>query len=532
MQASLRRRERSLSLLTLLLVGWSISCSALADSHLAGGIGASCLVDADCHAAVCDRNDGSAGGICVRACTSDLECPRPSKCVVAGGQGSGLCQKPLAVEALYIGVGTADEGWSLTHQEGLNYAQTQLGYLSGATMPSAGVTWGFSNFVFDTDIAQKTEEAVARGAQVIIANSFSQRDAVLKVAPQYIDRGVNFLTCAGFELQPNVGSYFGYMEQAWYVAGRITAIRAQKSPPRLGVIVSFITPEVIRHINAFTLGAQSYNPQTLVEVRFMGFWFDYNDTPAFGYQGTFMQARENLFGEELLAAKLIESGCEIIAHQADSQRPNKAVDRWIGKGWLPATGSTIYTIANDNRDGCYSYSGGKRGAAYRNCLGSVYWNWGPLYQRLFDQMHRGTFMTSNVIDAMSENPSLSIVGFEATPGMGVDESALASTLQNIAKSGPEAVFRGPYDTTGQHASVPMGQTIRFDPNDTAREWRSMCWFVKGVIEKVDPNDPASADRDALVPDGSFTPTVGATGQVLFGPPGAPAGAGLNCKQNY
>lgn len=369
---------------------------------------------------------------------------------------------------------------------------------------------------------------------MIIANSFSQRDAVLKVAPQYVDRGVKFLTCAGFTLQENVGSYFGNMEQAWYVAGRITAIRAQKTPPRLGIIVSFITPEVVRHVNAFALGAQSYNPQAVVEVRYMGFWFDYNDTPTFAYQGAFMAQRENLFGEELLAARLVESGCEIIAHQADSQRANKAVDRWIGKGWIPATGNTVYTIANDNRGGCYSYNNGVRGAAYRNCLGSVYWNWGPLYQSLLDQLHRGTFTAANVVYPMSENPALSIVGFEATPNMAVDESALASTLQNVAKQGPGFVFRGPYESTGQRLPVLEGQTIAYDPNDTnpAQEWRSMCWFVHGVIEKVDPADPTSADRDAQVPDGSFTPTVGLNGQVLFGPPGAPTGAGLNCKQNY
>jgi basic membrane protein A len=391
-----------------------------------------------------------------------------------------------------------------------------------------------SNFVFDTDIAQKTEEVVARGAQVIVANSFSQRDAVLKIAPDYIDRGVKFLTCAGFEVRENVGSYFGYMEQAWYVAGRIAATRAQKNPPRLGIIASFITPEVVRHINAFALGAQSQNPSTLVEVRFLGFWFDYNENPSFPYQGSFMQQSENLFGEELLTARLIESGCEIIAHQADSQRSNKAVDRWLQKGWLSPTTNTVYTIANDNQFGCYQFNNGVRGAAYRNCLGSVYWNWGPLYQNVLDQIHRGTFMPSNVMYAMSENKALSIVGFESTPNMGLDESALASILKSVARSGPELIFRGPYATTGQRAPVAAGETVRYLPDDPSpnQEWRSMCWFVKGVIEKVDPNDPTSADKDALVPDGSFASTQGPTGTVLIGPPGAATGAGINCKQNY
>ena len=147
-----------------------------------------------------------------------------------------------------------------------------------------------------------------------------------------------------------------------------------------------------------------------------------------------------------------------------------------------------------------------------------------------------TFTPSNVMYAMSENKALSIVGFEATPNMGVDESALASTLKSVAKNGPEFIYRGPYATTGQRvpATVAAGETVRYLPDDpnSNQEWRSMCWYVKGVIEKTDPQNPTGPDKDALVPDGSFTPTLGPTGSVLMSPPGAPAGTGLNCKQNY
>jgi basic membrane lipoprotein Med (substrate-binding protein (PBP1-ABC) superfamily) len=375
---------------------------------------------------------------------------------------------------------------------------------------------------------------VTNGAKVIIANSFSQRDAVLKVAPQYADRGVTFLTCAGYDLQPNVGSYFGHMEQAWFVAGRIAAIRAQRSPPRLGVIASFITPEVVRHINAFTLGARSLFPDAVVEVRYLGFWYDYNDTPTWSYKASFMPATEKLFGEELLAAKLIESGCEILAHQADSQRLNKAVDRWLAQGYLAA--NSVYTMANDNQYGCYQFQGGVRGSPYRNCIGSVYWNWGPMYQNLLDQLHRGVYRPSNLLDSLSENKALSIVGFEPTPNMGVDESALASTLETMAKNGADFVYQGPYESTGQRApkNVAKGETVHYEPSDpsTTQEWRSMCWFVKGVIVRSDPNDPTSMDIDALVPDGTTTPTVGPGGSILMSPPGLDSGSGLNCTQNH
>ena len=525
-----RRATRRLGFLSgfALLAG----CSAIVDTSLTGGIGAQCASDSDCHAAACAIPANGSVGLCVKNCTSDIDCPRPSRCIVGQSQSGGaLCQLELPLAAFYIGVGTSDAGWSLTHQQGLAYAQTQLGYVAGATMPANGVTWAFSNFVYDTDIPAKADEAVENGARVIVANSFSQRDAVLKIAPQYVDRGVTFLTCAGFAPQPNVGSYFGHMEQAWYVAGRLAAIRAQRSPPRLGIVASYITPEVVRHINAFTLGARSHTPESVVEVRYLGFWYDDNDTPTWNYKASFMSEPERLYGEELLAAKLIESGCEIISHQADSQRLNKAVDRWLGKGLLSA--NSVYTLANDNQFGCYQFQGSVRGDAYRNCIGAVYWNWGPMYQNLLDSLHRGVYQPANLMYAMSANKALSIVGFEPTPNQGVDESALAATLEATAKSGPDSVYRGPYATTGQRAAVQDGETIRYDPENLGpQEWRSMCWFVKGVVEKSDPANPLSADIDAQVPDGTQTPSLGISGRVLLSPPGLAAGAGLDCQQNF
>ena len=41
--------------------------------------------------------------------------------------------------------------------------------------------------------------------------------------------------------------------------------------------------------------------------------------------------------------------------------------------------------------------------------------------------------------------------------------------------------------------IPGG---RFTMGMTDAELRRMCWYVKGVVEKVNPLDPQSADRDA------------------------------------
>lgn len=430
--------------------------------------------------------------------------------------------------AFYIGVGTAQEGWSLTHHEGLLAAQEQLGYLRGAPAGSpSGVSFGYKDLVFPDAIPAEVEAAASNGAQVIIANSFSHRDAILQVAGQYADRGVRFLTCAGFEVQPpNVGSFFGYMEQAWYIAGRTSALKASAQKPRLGIIGSFITPEVVRHINAFARGAQSVKPGSIVEVRWLGFWFDYSPQPTYSYQAMFMPGPQNLYAEELLTAQLLEAGAEVVAHQADNQRSVQKVNEWLGKGWI----SDVYALGNDNRYACYQPgTGGVRGATYRGCLGSVYWNWGPLYSRLFDQLHRGSWQAQNIVEPLSSQAAISVAGFELTPELG-DPAALAVAVQSVVAAGPSAVFAGPLNSTGQRAALTAGQSIQYQPDDPnkAQEWRTMCWFVDGVVQKSDPNDPRSADEPALVPDGVVSIPAG---RVLLSPPGLPTGQGLNCAQN-
>ena len=499
-------------------------CTAITGGDLRGGIGSRCEKDADCHASSCFD------GLCSRRCSADLDCPKPAICLspdTGSGRG-GQCHLPLSVTAFYIGVGTAQEGWSLTHHEGLLAAQKQLGYLRGGPQGSPnGIAFGYKDLVFPEAIASEVATAVAGGAELIIANSFSHRDAVLQVARQYADRPVRFLTCAGFEVQPpNVGSYFGYMEQAWYVAGRTSALKASATSPRLGFIGSFITPEVVRHINAFARGAQSVKPGSIVEVRWLGFWFDYNAQPTFSYKASFMPTAQMLYAEELLTAQLIEAGAEVIAHQADNQRPVQKVHEWLGNGLI----SGVFSLGNDNRYACYSQGpGGTRGAAYRGCLGSAYWNWGPLYSRILDDIHRQTWQASNIVEPLSSNAALSVAGFELTPELG-DPAALAVAIQSTVNAGPSAVFAGPLRTTGQRADLPAGQSIRYDPTDPNKqqEWRTLCWFVQGLVQKSDPNDPQSADEAALVPDGSMALPPG---RVLLSPPGLPTGQGLSCKGN-
>ena len=70
----------------------------------------------------------------------------------------------------------------------------------------------------------------------------------------------------------------------------------------LGYIGSFPIPEVVMGINAFTLGAQSVNPNIKIKIVWVNTWFD----P----------------GKEADAAKaLIDQGADIIVQHTDSPAP-------------------------------------------------------------------------------------------------------------------------------------------------------------------------------------------------------------------
>lgn len=162
----------------------------------------------------------------------------------------------------------------------------------------------------------------------------------------------------------------------------------------------------------------------------------------------------------------------------------------------------------------------------KTTLGSVYWNWTPVYSRMFQEIAADKWTPFDINEPMSEPLDSSVVGVSLNPdsSAGLDSAAFALRLLYQAKAGYRSVFRGPYETTGQHPSVVYDQ-----------ELRRMCWFVKGVVEKDYRTLPTSADRDALVPTSAHPapteeqPEAGT--YVLLTLPGAPREIAWQCDDN-
>ncbi len=104
-------------------------------------------------------------------------------------------------------------------------------------------------------LAQTVASLVRDGNKIIFATSFGMIDK--KLAAKYPD--VYFEQATGTDLSKNLAEYFGAGEDTIYLSGM--AAGAATKNGKIGYIVPFAIPEVIRHANAFALGVAGGQPE-------------------------------------------------------------------------------------------------------------------------------------------------------------------------------------------------------------------------------------------------------------------------------
>jgi simple sugar transport system substrate-binding protein len=441
----------AVALAAALLAGGA-GCQLFVDSEAKAGIGAPCEQDADCQGAQC------VGEVCAAPCSGAGDCPEPALCM-----RDGLCQLPLRVGFVYAGDPEIEQ-WTQAHDLGRKDAEAALPYLR--TELAAGK-------LLAGDAASAMEDLIGRGFDVVVTTSSNLSDVAATMSADHPE--VKFLTCGAPSSSQNNVSYYARMYQATYLAGYAAARRSASK--RLGMVGSYVTPAVVRHINAFATGARRADPAAVVEVRWLGFWHDTAPPDAQG------KTKERVLTEALLA-----SGCDVIAHQADNGVPVATVAN---------AGGPAKAIGNNVEEACPDGT--------PSCLGATYFRWGPLYTKLLDDLHRSRWAGGQIVNpAIQVNPAESVVNFSLNESVGTANLAIevSDLLEELAGDGGASLpFAGPLCSTGQRDAdgdgapdcVEAGAAVSDD------ETWTMCWFVEGVVEKVDPADPASADAPALVP---------------------------------
>lgn len=327
-------------------------------------------------------------------------------------------QKEMKVGFVYVSP-VGDAGWSYAHDLGRKVVDAMDGV---ATSYVESVPEGPDSERVMLNMARK-------GYDVIFATSFGYMDPMLKVAKRFPD--LTFMHCSGFKLAPNMGNYFGRMYQARYLSGMVAG--AMTKSKILGYVAAFPIPEVIRGINAFTLGAQAMNPEVQVRVVWTKTWYD----PA---------------TEKEAAKSLLDVGADVIAQHQDSPGPQEAAQE---KG--------VYSIG---------YNSDMSAFAPKAHLTAPIWNWGPYYKKTVENVRAGKWENQATWLGMKEG-MVQLAPF----GPMVPQNVRHEVIQkrNDILKGRTTLFEGPIKDQGGNIQIPAGRSA------TDEELLGMKYFVEGVV---------------------------------------------------
>jgi basic membrane protein A and related proteins len=181
--------------------------------------------------------------------------------------GSALGVRSAAAADTTIGfiyVGSRDDyGYNQAHAQG-----------AAALKKLPGIKVVEEEKVAETDAVEKTMESMINldGATLLFPTSFGYYSPhMIKMANKYPK--LRFEHCGGLwtDKDPkNAGSYFGYIDEAQYISGIVAGYTTKSG--KLGFVAAKPIPQVLRNINAFTLGAKLANPKATTQVIFTGDW--------------------------------------------------------------------------------------------------------------------------------------------------------------------------------------------------------------------------------------------------------------------
>ena len=326
--------------------------------------------------------------------------------------------KELQVGFVYVSP-IGDAGWSYAHDKGRLFIDKM-----------DGVTTSYVESVPEGPDSERVMLNMARkNYDLIFATSFGYMDPMLKVAKKFPQ--ATFMHCSGFKKSENMGNYFGRMYQARYLSGIVAGAMTKNNT--LGYVAAFPIPEVIRGINAFTLGAQSVNPDVQVRVVWTKTWYD----PA---------------TEKEAAKSLLDVGADVIAQHQDSPGPQEAAQE---KG--------VYSIG---------YNSDMSAFAPKAHLCAPVWNWGPFYAEIVEAVRNGTWESKAYWYGL-ENGIVDLSPMSAMVPSDVQAKVMAA--KEAIKKGTQKVFTGPVKDQAGQVKIAAGKT------GSDGELLGMNWFVAGVI---------------------------------------------------
>jgi basic membrane protein A len=327
-------------------------------------------------------------------------------------------KEKVKVGFIYVGP-VGDAGWTWAHDQGRKEME-KLPFVEPSTFIES-VPEGAESERVITGLVRK-------GHNLVFTTSFGYMDATLDVAKR--NKDVVFMHCSGYKSAENVGNYFGRMYEPRYLSG-IVAGKMTKAKV-IGYVAAFPIPEVIRGINAFTLGVRSVNPAAQVRVVWTQTWFD---------PGV----------ERDAADSLLDVGADVLTMHQDAPATLQAAE---------ARGA--YVIG---------YNSDMRSFAPKSFLTAPVWNWGPLYTKIAQEVHDGTWKSESIWWGMQHDlVKLAPISDKVPAAV----KQLVEEKTAAIKAGKLHPFSGPIKDQDGKVQVAAGSA----PSDG--ELLGMSYFVEGV----------------------------------------------------
>ncbi len=331
--------------------------------------------------------------------------------------------EPLKVAFAYVGP-VGDAGWTFAHDNARKAVEAEFG--------DKIVTSFVENVPESADAERVMLDLVGQGNKLIFGTTFGYMEPMLKVAAE--NTGVKFEHATGYKTAENMRTYDSRTYEGAYMAGVMAGSMTKSNT--LGVVASIPIPEVIRNINAFTLGAQSVNPKVKTKVVWVNKWFD----PPKEGEG---------------AQSLISGGADVLFQNTDS--------------------SAVLQKAEEKGKYAFGWDSDMSKFGPNAHLASAVINWAPYYKKAVKDALDGTWSTGGVWWGVKEG---------AIDVVSISDKVPADVKERVAKvkagltDGSFVIWKGPI--LGQDGK----EVLKKDEAADDKFMHGINFYVKGVEGKV------------------------------------------------
>ncbi|MCF8884666.1 MAG: BMP family ABC transporter substrate-binding protein [Aigarchaeota archaeon] len=269
--------------------------------------------------------------------------------------------RKLKVGYVYVGP-IGDYGWTHGHDRGRRWADEKFGLNNVESI--------YIESVPEAEAAGAIKSLIEKGCELIITTSFGYMDTTAEAAEKYPDK--YFVHISGYRsgaagnAPQNMSAAFAEFYQLYYLNGLAAGAVTQTGV--VGYVGAYPIPEVVRHINAFVLGANyAYKKRTGKNIKAHVSWIF-----------------EWVAPEKARAAAIAlveEKNCDVLAFTEDTPAVLQVAEEYQRKG------KKVWSFSH--------YSDMREYGPTAHLTGQIA-NWGPIYLDFYKMVATNTWQSVDI----------------------------------------------------------------------------------------------------------------------------------------